>query len=178
MKSSENRSLVKDDILDKNLVTVCGQYCGSCGIYLSTKKSDTIKILEYALVLNQSFEDTLCEGCRGNKKSAHCSKMCPFIKCSKEKNVNHCGDCKDFPCEKLLEFQAKMPHRVDILKSLIVLKESGEENWLTDMHKRFSCSNCKTVNSGYDISCVKCKRTPGSEFVSEHRSVIEDHLAT
>ena len=49
---------------DKNLATACGLYCGSCGIYLATQENDSEKLLQYAIVLNQSFGETLCDGCR------------------------------------------------------------------------------------------------------------------
>jgi len=35
----------------KNLISACGLFCGSCGIYLASKKNDTEKLLHYAIVL-------------------------------------------------------------------------------------------------------------------------------
>ena len=64
---------------NKNLVAACGLYCGACGIYLATQENNTEKILQYAIVLNQSFDKTLCDGCRAYRKSAHCSEMCQIV---------------------------------------------------------------------------------------------------
>lgn len=177
MESYDDSHLNNDNVLNKNLVSVCGLYCGSCGIYLATHENDTQKILEYAVVLNQSYDATLCEGCRGAKKSAHCLKICSFIDCSKGKKISHCGECEKFPCAKLIEFQSKMPHRIEIIKSLTELKEVGNEKWLIKMCDRFSCSNCQTVNSGYSTSCRNCNYTPSCAFVSQYKMIIEYYLA-
>jgi hypothetical protein len=177
MDSYNDCNLNMVNVLNKNLVSVCGLYCGSCGIYLATQENDTQRILEYALVLNQSYDETVCEGCRGDKKSAHCLKMCSFIDCSKERKVSHCGECEKFPCINLVEFQSKMPHRIEIIKWLAELKEVGTKQWLIEMRNRFTCGNCETVNSGYDISCRKCKITPSCAFTSQYMKMIEQYLA-
>lgn len=161
---------------NKNLVAVCGLYCGACGIYLATQENDTEKILQYAVVLNQSFDETLCDGCRANRKSAHSSKMCLFVTCVKSKGIEFCGTCNDYPCEEITEFQSEMPHRIEILESQNRLKEIGWEKWLFEMNKKFSCSQCNTINSAYDITCRKCENTPGSRFVALHKEMIDKHL--
>ena len=50
-----------------------------------------------------------CEWFKGNKEQqcTGCSSVegnpfwgsCNVFKCVKEKNVNHCGECKEFPCD-------------------------------------------------------------------------------
>jgi len=158
------------------LVSACGLYCGSCSIYLATQENDTEKLLQYALVLNQPLNETLCDGCRAERKSAHCSKMCLFIKCTFEKGIGFCGACPDFPCNKLKDFQSKMPHRIEILESQKRLIEIGWENWLVEMKSKFSCPACDTLNSAYHIECRNCGRTPGCHFVSKHKELIEKYL--
>jgi len=162
---------------DVALAAACGLYCGSCGIYLATQESDTEKLLQYAIVLNQSFNDTLCDGCRAKRKSAHCSKSCPLINCTLNKGIQFCGSCNEHPCKELKEFQSEMPHRVEILESQNRLKEIGIRRWLIEMNGKFVCYWCNAVNSAYDIACRKCEHTPSCDFVAMHMDIIEKHFS-
>jgi Protein of unknown function (DUF3795) len=154
----------------------CGLYCGSCGIYLATQENDTEKLLQYAIVLNQSIEETLCDGCRADRKSAHCSRMCLFIKCTLQKGIEFCGTCPEFPCKELTDFQSKMPHRVEILESQSRLMEIGWEQWHIEMKDNYSCPECNTVNTAYDLICRNCGYTPSCKFVLQHMQLIDSHL--
>lgn len=162
---------------NKELVATCGLYCGACGIYLATHENDSEKVLHYAVVLNQTFEETLCDGCGANRKSLHCSKICVFIKCKREKRVDFCSECKEFPCQLLNEFKSKMPHRIEIIDSQNRMKEIGIENWLIEMKDSFTCHHCKTINSAYHMICRKCGEMPSCRFVSKHKDEIEQYLS-
>jgi len=176
MDRHESRKCL-DNNLNINLVSLCGLYCGSCGIYLATEENDTEKLLQYAIVLNQSFSETFCDGCRADRKSAHCSCMCSFIKCTSERGIEFCGACPEFPCKELTDFQSKMPHRVEIMESQNRLKEIGWEQWLIEMKENYSCPQCNSVNTAYDIACRKCGYAPGSKFVNRHKNMIDKHLS-
>jgi len=176
MNDIDNHSTKNDYFLDKRIVSACGLYCGACGIYLATQENELEKLLQYALVLNQSVPETYCNGCGADKKSAHCSKICSFIKCTRQKNIEFCGECIDFPCEKLIDFQSKSPHRIEIIKSQKRLMEIGWEQWLIEHRAKFTCVNCNTINSAYHVSCRKCGNTPSCEFTLDHRATIEKYL--
>lgn len=162
---------------NNDLVSACGLYCGACGIYIATQENDNEKILQYAMVLNQSFNDTLCDGCNSLRKSLHCSKTCTFIDCKSNKEVAFCIDCHDFPCRELSEFKLKMPHRAEIIDSQIRLKEVGPDNWLEEMKDRFACNHCKTTNTAYQLSCRACGQSPSCLFVSKHNDLIKQYLS-
>jgi hypothetical protein len=159
-----------------NLASACGLYCGACGVYQATQENNTEKILHYAMVLNQSFNDTLCDGCGAERKSLHCTKICNFIDCKKQKGVNFCADCSEFPCQALNEFKLKMPHRAEIIDAQIRIKEIGTERWLMEMVDYFSCPQCKTENSAYHLVCRACGNTPSCGFVAQHKDLIEQYL--
>jgi len=63
MNNIDNHNSKNDYILDKRIVSVCGLYCGACGIYLATQENEHEKLLQYALVLKQSVAETYCDGC-------------------------------------------------------------------------------------------------------------------
>jgi hypothetical protein len=177
MKSSENIDSENQTHPGKNLAAACGLYCGSCGIYLATQENDTAKLLQYAIVLNQSFDETLCDGCRASRKSAHCSKVCSFIECTTNKGIEFCGACSEFPCIKLTDFKSKMPNRCEILESQNRLKEIGCEKWLIEMKEKYACPGCNTINTAYDIACRKCMIMPSCKFVELHIDLINTHLS-
>jgi hypothetical protein len=162
---------------NKNLISACGLYCGACGVYIATQENDTEKILQYAVVLIQSFEETLCDGCGAKRKSLHCSKMCIFINCKRQNGVDFCSECEEFPCKALHEFAPKMPHRNEIIESQTRMNEIGIENWLNEMQEYFSCPRCKTINSAYHLTCRKCGNTPSCKFVLQHKDMIEEYLS-
>jgi len=162
---------------NKDLVSACGLYCGACGIYLATQENDSEKTLQYAIVLNQTFEETLCDGCGAIRKSLHCSKMCTFIACKTKKGVNSCTDCNEFPCQALIDFKSKTPHRAEIIASQNRMREIGIENWLIEMQNYFSCPRCKTINSAYHLTCRKCGVMPSCKFVSKHKGDLEHYLS-
>jgi len=162
---------------NKELVAACGIYCGACGIYLATQENDNEKMLQYAVVLNQTFEETFCDGCGAKSKSLHCFKKCTFINCKRKNGVDFCIECEKFPCMSLNEFKLKMPHRIEIIESQNRMKEIGIENWLYEMQDYFSCPRCKTINSAYHLNCRNCGEMPSCKFVSEHKGEIEQYLS-
>jgi hypothetical protein len=67
-----------DEQVDFNLASPCGSYCGECNSY---KKN--------------------CSGC-GYVKGKPFWGECRFYSCVREKKVEHCGLCRDFPCDYFL----------------------------------------------------------------------------
>lgn len=132
MNNIDSHNSKNDYIPDKRIVSACGLYCGACGIYLATQENDIEKLLQYALVLKQSVSITYCDGCGADRKSALCSKICTFIKCTRQKSIEFCGECDEFPCEELIDFQSKLPHRIEIVKSQKRLVEIAWEQWIVE----------------------------------------------
>jgi len=59
-----------------DLIGKCGIYCGACRLHILKK----------------------CKGCLNlyaNKEA-----KCPYHKCVTNKEINSCGECREFPCEK------------------------------------------------------------------------------
>jgi len=60
-----------------------------------------------------------CKGCRSNKGSMFWGE-CDLYKCCISKKLEHCGQCKDFPCAMLREWSSsENPERIDNLRKLI-----------------------------------------------------------
>lgn len=152
---------------DKSIASICGLFCGSCGVYYATQEKNEKKLQDIAQTLDLNVKDTYCNGCRSDKKAATCQN-CFILECSKQKKVEFCGDCDFYPCKELKEFQAKMPHRKNMWKSQERIKEIGWEGWYNEMAIYYSCLKCGTINGAYDSSCRKCGNTPSNQFLRDH----------
>lgn len=168
---------MKNEVIpNRKLASVCGLYCGSCGVFIATQENDIEKLQNIAKSLNQTYDETLCDGCGAERKSAYCKKMCTFIKCAEERNIEFCGQCNDYPCVKLKDFQSKMPHRIELWKSQERLKEVGWQQWSIEMKEHYTCSKCNTINSAYNINCRKCGNTPSCNYTLLHKDEVIKYL--
>lgn len=126
-------------------------------------------------MLKQPLSETRCEGCRSDRKTAYCNN-CFMIKCSREKNLNFCGGCNEYPCEELKNFQRQMPHRAELWKAQSRIAEIGAAQWTDEMKAYFSCPECNASNTSYDLKCPKCGHIPGNGFAGNNREAIMAYL--
>jgi len=101
--------------VDLRLATFCGSFCGEC----------------------RSFKDGMCAGC-GYVEGKPWWCECRFYSCTKEKNIEHCGLCLEFPCDYYL--QAYDPRegvwRVFFRSGqLVYRKKVGTDKWLQEKIK-------------------------------------------
>lgn len=155
---------------DKKLAAVCGLFCKSCSMYIgSTEDPERLKSL--AKTFGKKPEEVRCEGCRSDVRFFYC-QSCKLDKCAASKGIEFCGSCESYPCEDLKEFQAAMPHRIELWKSQERIREAGPEQWYAEMIERYSCPKCGTINSTYDAKCRKCGESPSCAYVGEHKDEI------
>ena len=62
--------------MDVKLIAKCGFYCGACPTYING----------------------ICAGC----EKEHVSGDCFTRDCVKEKKLNFCGECRNFPCYEIM----------------------------------------------------------------------------
>ncbi|MDD3520672.1 MAG: DUF3795 domain-containing protein, partial [Actinomycetota bacterium] len=56
------------------------------------------------------------------------------------------------------------------------IAEVGFEKWFDEKIKHYSCLNCNTLNSAYDLICRNCGMEPSCEYVRLHKKVIESSI--
>ncbi len=157
------------------LAAVCGLFCEGCSIFIASQE-DSERLALLAARLGWSVEETYCEGCRAERRTAYC-RSCTMFGCAADRGLAFCGECVEYPCEDLLAFGAERPHRADIAKDLEQIGQIGAEAWMDEMRRRYACPACGTINSAYDLRCRRCGREPGNAFVDEHREVIVERLS-
>jgi len=93
----------------KMTLTMCGYRCELCKAYApNIKKNDERNLLSqvwkkyYNLDIKE--EDIYCDGCRCTRESAkRIDQNCPVRSCVLSKEIEHCGECDDFPCDTFQE---------------------------------------------------------------------------
>jgi len=91
----------------------CGLYCGACGA-------------------------TDCGGCQSNDID-RTVEQCKFRRCSKEKNLEFCCFCSEYPCAELNKFMNdEWPHHWTMETNLECIKKHGKQEWLKvqNRHRR------------------------------------------
>lgn len=160
---------------DKRLAAVCGLFCPACGIFIGTHE-DPNRLTVMAQRFQRSLEELKCNGCRSERRCFYCESTCTMTKCAAAKGVDFCVECAEYPCKRLKDFQAEMPHRIELWESLERIKAVGYERWYTEKIEHYSCPKCRTLNSAYDLKCRKCGEDPSCASVARHREAIQQFL--
>jgi len=105
---------------DKKIVAVCGLFCPACIIFIAQRESPE-KRKKIAENLHLSVEALKCDGCRAENRFTYC-ETCKLEPCAAEKGLDFCGECEEYPCEMLKEFQAAMPHRIELWQAQARIK--------------------------------------------------------
>ena len=91
------------------MIRTSGYLCDLCKAYApNIKKKDEREMLSKMWKkyydLDYKVEQIYCEGCRCTKADAKLIDVnCPVRKCVIQKQIDHCGECKDFPCKTFFE---------------------------------------------------------------------------
>ena len=170
MQKEENHS----GELDKKLAAVCGLYCEACSWFIATIE-DPERLKRLAAQLHYSEEESKCYGCRSDKRLSYCEK-CKMFACAAERGIDFCGQCDEYPCDDLKQFQAAMPHRIELWVNLERIKSVGYKQWLKEIRENYACPHCQIINSAYDLKCRKCGKEPSCSYVAKHKHEIEQYL--
>ena len=138
------------------LLGACGLFCGACNHYRASfpegehlQKSTNPKKL--------SLEKYTCKGCHSNNLYIHQGCVdCKIRICAENKEIQHCGMCKEFPCDILIEFKNDgRIHHLYIFENLQELNTMGIEKWLKQQKQTWKCK-CGYEYSWYEESCNNC----------------------
>lgn len=152
---------------DIKLAGVCGLFCPACAAFIGTQE-DPERLKALAEYINRSVEELECDGCRSERRSYHCEN-CQTRNCADEKGIKFCSECTEYPCMDLKEFQSRSPHRIEVFESLERIGEVGYEQWYREMIDHYSCPDCHTLNSAFEMDCRKCLTYPSCNYVNKHQ---------
>jgi hypothetical protein len=156
---------------NKKLAAVCGLYCEACTLYIATREDPArLKLLAKRFQLPE--EEMKCNGCRAAKRGPYC-QTCKMFACAVEKGIDFCVDCEDFPCHDLKQFQSERPHRIELWDDLERIGAIGYKQWLKEIRENYTCPQCRSINSAYDLKCRQCGHKPSCAYVAKHKEAIE-----
>lgn len=108
----------------------CGFDCETCPVYVATIQKDAAMqetlAKEYSMQSNLFVAaDMTCEGCKAKVISEKMCRSCALRLCGTEKEVDNCGMCVAYPCEKIETYipQAKTREVLDAIHQ----KQFGKE---------------------------------------------------
>ena len=143
-----------DNNLNYRYDAYCGLYCGSCEMLITTKKNELDNIAKRKGLDNEGVK---CYGCKTDIVYEHC-RNCHLKKCAKEKSLDFCYECKEYPCSELNQFRndSNYPYHIEVFDNLQEVKEKGLNEWLKNQKLRWSCPSCKLEFMWYTMKCEDC----------------------
>jgi hypothetical protein len=147
----------------EELITFCGLFCGACDIYqkrignAGSELKEVLDVLEFDTFANQipgleeydSFKKTLnniiqffgqCPTCKHGGGNPECRIRI----CAKDKDLDTCADCSQFPCDKFGDLKEGSKMAIENLKTM---KKIGMKKWAKQEQKK--------VDAGFRYSDLK-----------------------
>jgi hypothetical protein len=142
-----------------DLDTYCGLYCGACSVRAAYNTGNMDELAQFFAdnmkVERQKME---CKGCKSNTVFFNC-KICKMKACARDKKIEHCIECGDYPCSLFNDFKGNaknLPHIKEAEKNLETIRSIGVDNWLKEQEELWKCPECKTPYSWYAKRCTNC----------------------
>ena len=134
--------------MDERLLAPCGLYCGVYAVYQVTQNQDQRlggRILEahqgkLPMGGAMTLQDIACQGCLSGQTFAYC-QHCPVRLCSKERGLEGCHQCGQFPCLFMESFPHPTGKKV-ILRAVPGRRQVGAEEWARRALRRYQCPRC------------------------------------
>ena len=143
--------------INKELLAPCGLYCGVCGILMADRDGNEKFKERLSTVYGLKPEHIRCQGCLAeeDKVFAYC-QVCPIKSCTREKGIEGCHLCDDFPCQHIENFPMPVGKRV-MLRAIPQWRAWGTDKWVAEEERRYLCPRC-----GYQLfrgakRCRRCK---------------------
>jgi len=136
----------------------CGIYCGACLPLQIAKRRDAAARAQ-GRPLGELGEKE-CRGCKTDFVAKEWCLDCHFKKCCKDRGIEFCHECPDYPCDRYLEsynnHSSLAYHRLAPV-NLGRIQEAGLAAWLEAESARWRCPACNTEVSFFDKACGKCR---------------------
>ena len=110
----------------EEMIAYCGLACHECKAFQATKNDDDKMRVKVAKWWSKRHEiiferqDINCDGCKSEtgRLFKYC-RTCEIRQCGKEKDLENCGTCQEYPCVKLNPIFKVIPplkERLDALR--------------------------------------------------------------
>ena len=116
----------------KTMTAPCGLDCFNCPMHKAVTNEQIREQISKAMGIPP--DKAQCPGCRQEKGTIGFLSMtepCNVYRCTDEKNIDFCHECKDFPCDHLhpyADMATMVPHNTKVF-NLCLIKKMGLEEW-------------------------------------------------
>ncbi len=101
--------------MEPTMIAYCGLTCTECEAHHATRTMDQARAAEIAAAWSKQYgakvtpDGVWCDGCLvEGRKCAHCGE-CEIRACGRQRGVENCAHCEDYPCEMLGTFFEMVP---------------------------------------------------------------------
>ena len=133
--------------MKENLIAPCGMNCSLCSAYQFREKD----------INKNGFHKSYCPGCipRG-KNCMHMGDRCHLLGQGK---VRYCFQCEEYPCKRLksLDLRYRKKYHMSMIENLNRIRDYGEEAFLMEEEKRWTCPQCGRVICCHNGLCLNCQ---------------------
>ncbi len=143
--------------MPRPVAAYCGLYCGACPLFLETVRRPAGE--------PAAPGQERCLGCRSEVNGSWCAQ-CSLKRCAREKGVEFCDRCGEFPCPDWIAFRddPRYPYHVEATDHLRTVAERGEDAWIRLMERKWTCAVCGARADWWSRTCSRCgKKMPGFE---------------
>ncbi|NWG10937.1 DUF3795 domain-containing protein [Candidatus Bathyarchaeota archaeon] len=133
--------------LSEWVISNCGLNCAQCDIYQAGRGNEKLRneILDwFKKERNEPLkpEQITCMGCRGPPDN-HWSSDCKMLLCAKNKGLNYCFQCEDFPCTIVKKFATDdVSHHKRTVENAKEMRKIGLEAWIAQQKRKGQCLFC------------------------------------
>ena len=98
-----------------DLIAYCGLDCAKCDAYQATQDDDielkkkTAERWSKELDTAFSIDDITCDGCKSERVSGWCLRICKIRPCAENKGISTCASCSEYTCDELDRFLSTEP---------------------------------------------------------------------
>jgi len=128
-------------------ISICGLNCAKCDIYQAAHGNDKLRdeIVNWFREKHNKIvkpEQIICEGCRGPLDD-HWSPKCKLMLCARNKGLQYCFQCEDFPCVNVNKFSSDdIFHHRRTIENLKRMKKIGIKGWIAEQKRKGQCVFC------------------------------------
>lgn len=154
---------------DYNYDSYCGMYCGACSIMKAYQTGVKDPFAEFWI---RSGAELKCHGCKSEEVFEGCAEFggcstCVMRACAREKGVERCLTCPEFPCASYKPSAAskmvteKLPHLNTIGLNIMTILSTGIDAFLKEQEEQWKCPDCQIEYTWYATHCSKCGKDLG-----------------
>ena len=137
------------DTIPEDMFAPCGMNCIACYRHCVSKKA--------------------CGGCfSGSDEKTDDCRTCKIKECAREKGIQYCFLCKNYPCRRIKILEKRTLHRYgeSLIENGLRVKELGLTSFLESEQAKWTCRKCDGIISMHDNECSECHTFFGKNMIS------------